>query len=400
MLSDVATSCLGKMLDRRKHTEGRSMPYLRNQNVRWFGVDMSDVSEMFFESRELDRYGLVTGDVLICEGGEPGRAAIWDGPSDMKFQKALHRVRPSSALLPPWLVLRLSHDAQSGRLDDYFTGTTIKHFTGTSLAKYEFPLPPLNEQRRIVAKLESLQARSRRAREALAKIEELEGLLVQSWTRPTHPVSALGPHVTRKTTEVGEGWREFPLVGLSNEGKIIERREGIGQKSASRCRLVEPGDIVFNPIRFSIGSVARYRGSEPVIVSPEYEVLSTRDTLSAELLVRYLRTGRGRGNLETETTGSVRYRVYFKDFARIPIPLAPPAEQANAERLLGHLSGLRDRVQDMERALDSLDRALLAKAFRGELVPQDPTDEPAADMLARLRAAEVATPPKPTKSRR
>jgi type I restriction enzyme, S subunit len=197
----------------------------------------------------------------------------------------------------------------------------------------------------------------------------------------------LGSHLVQETAEAGERWRELPLLGLSNEGKIIERREVIGQKTAHKCRIVEPGDIVFNPIRFSIGSIARYRGTKPAIVSPEYQVLSTRATLSSELLVRYLRSRLGRSTLETETTGSVRYRIYFKDLEKIEIPLAPPEDQAKAERVLGHLAGLSDEIQEIGRMLDVLDRSLLAKAFRGELVPQDPNDEPAETMLARVRAS-------------
>ncbi|MGQ0639962.1 MAG: hypothetical protein ACT4P6_04185 [Gemmatimonadaceae bacterium] len=79
--------CLGKMLDVRKN-KGRPQPYLRNPNVRWFEVDLSDMRLMRFEDHEKERYGLKKGDVLVCEGGEAGRAAIWDGRvPDMKFQK-------------------------------------------------------------------------------------------------------------------------------------------------------------------------------------------------------------------------------------------------------------------------------------------------------------------------
>ncbi len=86
-LADVAERCLGKMLDAQKN-KGRLMPYLRNPNVRWFDVDTSDLQSMPFENHEHERYGLKAGDIVICEGGEAGRAAIWDGRlPDLKFQK-------------------------------------------------------------------------------------------------------------------------------------------------------------------------------------------------------------------------------------------------------------------------------------------------------------------------
>ncbi|EQD70077.1 restriction modification system DNA specificity domain protein, partial [mine drainage metagenome] len=142
-LGEVAELCLGKMLDAQKN-KGRPQPYLRNPNVRWFDVDLSDVQLMPFEEHEDARYGLAAGDVVICEGGEAGRAAIWDGRvPNMKFQKAIHRVRCGPQLSNRYLVHRLMADYQSGRLADYYTGATIKHLTGQDLARYRVPLPTL-----------------------------------------------------------------------------------------------------------------------------------------------------------------------------------------------------------------------------------------------------------------
>ena len=79
------TVMLGKMLDKRKHQTGSKMLYLRNVNVRWGRIDTDDLLEMYFENSEFERYGLKEGDVLVCEGGEPGRAAVWKGiDSEMK----------------------------------------------------------------------------------------------------------------------------------------------------------------------------------------------------------------------------------------------------------------------------------------------------------------------------
>ena len=155
-LRKVADSRLGKMLDKAKN-KGKPLPYLRNTNVQWFRFELSDVKEMLFEDDELDEFSLRKGDLLVCEGGEPGRCAVWDGQlQKMVFQKAIHRVRPTSKLLSEFLAYRLRADATSGRLEKHFTGATIKHFTGQELARYTFPLPPLAEQQRIVAKVDEL----------------------------------------------------------------------------------------------------------------------------------------------------------------------------------------------------------------------------------------------------
>lgn len=151
-LREVATMRLGKMLDAKNQENGSQFQYLRNVNVRWGRFALDNLSMMAFESHEIEEFGLLAGDVLICEGGEPGRSAVWEAEAtSVKFQKAIHRVRCSKDLCPDWLTFSLQYDAFTGKLDEYFTGSTIKHFTGVSLARYCLSLPPLAEQRRIVA---------------------------------------------------------------------------------------------------------------------------------------------------------------------------------------------------------------------------------------------------------
>ena len=154
----VAVARLGKMLDKAKN-KGTPRRYLRNINVRWFDFDLSDLLEMRFEDSELPEFALQFGDVLICEGGEPGRAAVWDGrEDDIYFQKAIHRIRFLNIVDSSFFVKALRASADDGRLAEYFTGTGIKHFTGKSLAAYFFPLPPLPEQHRIVTRVDELVA--------------------------------------------------------------------------------------------------------------------------------------------------------------------------------------------------------------------------------------------------
>jgi type I restriction enzyme S subunit len=154
--SAVGAQRLGKMLDVSKN-RGELKPYLRNTNVQWMRFDLSNVKTMRVEKSEEEQIQLRRGDLLICEGGEPGRCAIWNGEStEMYFQKALHRVRPHAQIMSEFLALHLQIDCRNGVLEQYFTGATIKHLTGRSLSRYPVPLPPLAEQRRIVARVEEL----------------------------------------------------------------------------------------------------------------------------------------------------------------------------------------------------------------------------------------------------
>lgn len=154
-LETVAEMCLGKMLDKAKN-KGRLQPYLGNINVRWGKFEFEDLQEMRFEENEEERYGLEYGDLIVCEGGEPGRAAIWrsEVPS-MKIQKALHRIRFGEKVQVEFFYHFLVLSSITGHLSNHFTGTTIKHLPGREFAKFEFPLPDLPTQRQTVAAIET-----------------------------------------------------------------------------------------------------------------------------------------------------------------------------------------------------------------------------------------------------
>lgn len=156
-IAESAKHSLGKMLDKAKN-KGVLKPYLRNLNVRWFTFDLSDLLEMRFLPDESAKYTAVKGDVLICEGGYPGRAAIWDSDYSIHFQKALHRVRFQESDRGKWLVYYLYAQDRSGELKQHFSGAGIQHLTGEALARFELPLPPLTELRHAVAKIEELAA--------------------------------------------------------------------------------------------------------------------------------------------------------------------------------------------------------------------------------------------------
>jgi type I restriction enzyme, S subunit len=152
---EVAQSSLGKMLDKAKN-KGVPRPYLRNLNVRWFEFNLTDLLMMPFLPEETSKYTVVKGDVVICEGGYPGRAAVWNEDYPIHFQKALHRVRFHQPEYAEWFVYFLYSEFMHGGLKRYFSGTGIQHLTGESLAQLSIPFPPPSEIRPLVARFGNL----------------------------------------------------------------------------------------------------------------------------------------------------------------------------------------------------------------------------------------------------
>jgi type I restriction enzyme S subunit len=140
---------LGKMLDEKRVTREHLGPYLRNTDVQWESINIEELPEMDFEPSEYDRYSLRQGDLLVCEGGEVGRSAIWESQLSFCFyQKALHRLRPynqrSDDCRFQLYVMRMAcsmgvFEASSGK-------ATINHLPAESFRRYRFAYPPLDEQ--------------------------------------------------------------------------------------------------------------------------------------------------------------------------------------------------------------------------------------------------------------
>ncbi len=182
-LDQLADTCLGKMLDKQKN-RGIPQPYLRNSNVRWGTFDLSDLREMRFEPDEVERYSVKLGDLVVCEGGEPGRCAVWRHSEPIFIQKALHRIRCGSSLMPTFLHYYLMFLAKSGRLAKHFTGTTIHHLPGRVLATLDVPHPPTSEQHAIVAAIEAhfsrLDAAVASLKRARANVERARASVLQA----------------------------------------------------------------------------------------------------------------------------------------------------------------------------------------------------------------------------
>ena len=171
----IGNSRLGKMLDKGKEVGDCQFPYLANTNVQWGRFDLAALRTMDFSESDCEEFKLEHGDLLICEGGEVGRTAIWHGAHDrIYFQKALHRVRLDPTVAVPEYVFQFMwFMAKNGGFRDLTTSATIAHLTGVKLKRLPCPRPPLELQHRFAAIVHSVEQQKTGQRAHLAELDTL-----------------------------------------------------------------------------------------------------------------------------------------------------------------------------------------------------------------------------------
>ena len=156
---------LGKMMSPAALVGPNQMRYLRNQNVCWDRLDLSDVATMHFGKSEMEKFRLKEGDLLACEGRFIGRCALWRGEiEDAYYQKALHRLRPrdsriSSEFMLFFMSLRFEYDRSF--VEKMTHESTIPHLPLEKLVSLPVLVPPRSEQDQIVASLRAVTSRER-----------------------------------------------------------------------------------------------------------------------------------------------------------------------------------------------------------------------------------------------
>ena len=181
----LGSSRLGKMLDKGKQAGDCQFPYLANFNVQWGRFELQTLRKMDFTEADREEFSLKSGDLLICEGGEVGRTAVWRGElRDVYFQKALHRVRldPSRAL-PEYIRFYMWFMAEHGGFSDFTNSATIAHLTGVKLKSLPVPLPSIEIQRHFAAIVESVDQQKASQR---AHLDELDSLFASLQSRAFH----------------------------------------------------------------------------------------------------------------------------------------------------------------------------------------------------------------------
>lgn len=383
----IMTSCLGKMLDKAKN-QGKPRKYLRNINVRWFGFDLSDVQEMRIADDEVERYSIRKGDLVVCEGGEPGRCAIWSDEETVCFQKALHRIRFNEASDPRFYMYYLWMLAKSGMLAAYYTGTGIKHLTGESLKKLPVPVPPLLEQKRIVARIEELFSELDNGVETLKKTKQQLAVYRQSVyasvyeekdMRPITDFFEISSGLT-KNSKRNELAIKMPYLRVANvyynELDLSEIKHiGVNESEIQKTTL-HKGDLLFvegNGSKEQIGRVAIWDGSIENCLHQNHLIKGRPLGQMIPLYALfYLISAYGRKQiLDVASSTSGLYTLSANKVRNLRIPFVDGDEQEKSVALIqSRLSACDSIEKTVDAALqqaESLRQSILKMAFEGGL---------------------------------
>ena len=177
-LGDCCITELGKTLDEGRNT-GEYRPYLCALNVLWGKIDRTTIKQMRIEDDELNRYAVKKGDLLVCEGGEIGRCAIWDYDDTMYYQNALHRVRFFNGYDSMFFMYLLCYYNDLNLLEQHGKGLTIKHLNQTSFRSIPVSVPDLSEQRRLAKILSGIDRKIEAEEKVLEKYEKMKTGLME-----------------------------------------------------------------------------------------------------------------------------------------------------------------------------------------------------------------------------
>ena len=182
--SDITTSRLGKMLDTKHQTGTCKYPYLANFNVQWFRFELNNLNEMDFNEKDREEFCLEDGDLLVCEGGEIGRCAVWHNQvKKCFFQKALHRVRCNqNIILPDYLSWWFKYNCENGGLAAIEGAkATISHLTGAKMKMLDVAVPPIELQEQFVDFIKQVDKSKVAVQKALDEAQLLFDSLMQQY---------------------------------------------------------------------------------------------------------------------------------------------------------------------------------------------------------------------------
>ena len=381
---------LGKMLQNDPSSERDELkPYLRAINVGKEGLDLSHEFSMWIRPQEADRFRLTKGDILVSEGGDAGRAAVFDADGEYYFQNAINRVRPNhhGKIEPEFIYYWFTFLKITGYVEMICNVATIPHFTAEKVKAAPLALPPLDTQRRIVrfldektARIDGLIEKKRALLDRLA--EKRQALITRAVTKGLNPDVPMKPSGIDWLGDIPANWEIVPLrwylhtasgEGLRNVDIANDRTEtdyapvigGNGTMGFTDATNSEKTILVIGRVGAHCGNV--HPIEEPSWITDNalrvYDVRNfDRDYLLFALRIRDLNALASR-NAQPLMTGETVKAQY------LPCPLLSEQRSIGKDlkRTLGELENHEAHVGESIQLLSEYRSALITAAITGQL---------------------------------
>lgn len=397
----------GKTMSAAARAGADKVPFLRTSNVLWDEIDLTQVDEMSISPAELVDKSLKAGDLLVCEGGEIGRAAVWDGRVPvMSFQNHLHRLRPIQDDVDARFYVYFLQSAftQLAIFEGAGNKTTIPNLSRNRLAALDVPHPPKPEQQSVAEALAKVrEAVTVHDRATLTALELKHAVMSDLFTRGLRGGA-------KKETEIGpipESWtlfdfrdvREWLQYGTSTHC-TVERRDHpvlripnlesgrVNPTDLKYCDLpaaesekyrLKPGDLIFirtNGVLERLGTCAVYDGKPEGALFASYLIRARikAKTANPKFLAYFYGSRLGTSLIAGRATPAAdgKYNLNTGTIDSLPVPLpATLDEQNEIVEVLEALDCKIDIHQKKRAALEELFKSLLHKLMTGELSVAD-----------------------------
>lgn len=414
---------LGKMLQPKPVQDSDEVtPYLKALHVNWRGVSTDALPVMFASADERSKYAVQNNDLLVCEGGEVGRAAILRGLQEPAIiQNALHRVRSTTIGNNEYLNYLLKHIADAGWFDILCNKATIAHLTSEKLGAIKIPLPPYTEQAQIArfldyktAQLDQLIAKKQALIERLN--EQRIALITQAVTRGLDPDVPLRDSGVEWLGQVPERWevvrfkdhcsivggqvdptkdtyRDMTLIAPDHiekdSGRIIKLESATDQGAISGKYYYESGCVLYSKIRPELNKVciADFSG----LCSADMYAITTDKDLDYRFLFYVMLSKYFYQFAVLESMRVAMPKVNRESLSVLPMVIPPVAEQREIidflTRATSKIDQLKQVASDTITRLEEYRTALITAAVTGKIdvrdiqIPVPPNDGPTLENI-------------------
>nr|WP_314586049.1 restriction endonuclease subunit S [uncultured Pseudomonas sp.] len=397
---------LGKMLQpEARRDDDEFLPYLRAANIQLSGVDTADVKRMWFGAEEKKSLLLRRGDLLVSEGGDVGRSAIWEfDQEECYFQNSINRIRSIGGNNTRFLYFWMIAIKENGYVDVLCNKSTIAHFTAEKVAAVPLPIPTKTEQAQIARFLDHETTRIGALIEEQQRLIELlkekrQAVISHAVTKglnPTAPMKDSGVEwlgevpahwdVSRlkyHSSRIGDGLHSTPEYDDAGDYFFINGNNLVGGsicitattrqvnfQGFVKHRVLLDSSTVLISINGTIGNLALYSG-EPVILGKSAAYINCAKSLSPRFCLYLFSSGQIRRFFESQLTGTTIYNLSLRTIAETPTPL-PSIDEQNCiveflSRQVDEFDELIDNAMRLSQLLQERRSALISAAVTGKI---------------------------------